>query len=238
MQMPADDPTAAKLFTMITETDPFQDWARFPEAQGLIESAAPHGPFARVWINGPVEDVVLTGLGGNLPDGSIIVKENLGESTSEKADAWTIMWKVSGYDPDNNDWFWANVTPDGDVNAEGRVEGCITCHGGARENDFVFLHQFGAGNGTNGMDGMDGGPTGLTGDPVAGEALFSNSDNGCSGCHEAAGEGALGPFPNLTGVSFDMLNDILRDDSIAHPGGKRPDFTDEDLADLAAFLAG
>ena len=134
-------PSGAELFALITETDPFEDWTQFPEAKDFVASAAPHGPMARIWINQEVENA-LAGVSGGLPNGSIIVKENLGESTSEKADAWTVMWKVSGFDPDNNDWFWANVTPDGVVNAEGKIDGCIACHAGVRDNDFVFLHQF------------------------------------------------------------------------------------------------
>ena len=147
--MPTDtgmeaSPSSAELFALITEADPFDNWAQFPDAQGIVPSQAPHGPMARVWINELVEGA-LADFTGELPDGSIIVKENLGESTSEKADALTVMWKVSGFDVDNNDWFWANITPDGVVNTEGKVAGCIACHSGARDNDFVFLHQF-AGN--------------------------------------------------------------------------------------------
>ncbi len=137
----ATTPTAAELFTLVTETDPYQDWAQFPGAQGTVVSAAPHGPMARIFINAQVEEA-LDSFAGQLPNEAIIVKENLGESTSEKADALTIMWKVSGFDPENNDWFWANTTLDGEVNAEGKVEGCINCHGGARDNDFVFVHDF------------------------------------------------------------------------------------------------
>jgi len=134
-------PSAEQLFRMVTETDPFEQWAQFPEAVGTVDSAAPHGPMARIFINAQVENAMD---GGTLPlpDGSIIVKENLGQSTSEKAEAWTIMWKVAGFDADNNDWFWANITPDGEVGAEGRIDGCISCHSGAQTNDYVFTHTF------------------------------------------------------------------------------------------------
>ena len=141
MSMAPSSPSAAKLFTMITETDPYEAWAQFPEVEGIIESAAPHGPMARIFINSIVE-AALNDFTGRLPVGSVIVKENLGESTSEKADALTIMWKVEGFDPGNNDWFWTNVTPSGNVNAEGSIEGCLSCHSGSRDNDFVFVHQF------------------------------------------------------------------------------------------------
>jgi len=134
-------PTAAGLFAMITEADPYQSWAQFPEAQGAVPSNPPHGAMARIFINVKVQEA-MQNFTGSLPDGAIIVKENLGENPTEKAQALTVMWKVAGFDPDNNDWFWANVTPDGQVNAEGKVPGCVNCHGAARANDFVFKHQF------------------------------------------------------------------------------------------------
>lgn len=136
-----DAPTASKLFTLITETDPYEEWAQFPGLEGTIESAPPHGPMARVFINASVESA-LEDFSGRLPEGSIIVKESSGENAEEKANALAIMWKVSGFDPDNNDWFWANVTPEGVVTAEGRIAGCASCHSGAGDNDFIFLHQF------------------------------------------------------------------------------------------------
>ena len=138
-QQPA--PTGAELFALITETDPYEEWAQFPGVEGLVPSAPPHGPMARIFINRQVEDA-LGQFTGRLASGSMIVKENFGDGSSDKADSLTMMWKVDGYDPDNNDWFWANITPDGEINAQGMVAGCINCHAGARDNDFVFVHQF------------------------------------------------------------------------------------------------
>lgn len=136
-----DAPTGQSLFTLITDTDPYQQWAQFPSAQGVIESAAPHGPMAQVFINSVVQEA-MGDFTGELPAGAVIVKENLGESSSDKAESLTIMWKVEGFDPDNHNWFWTNVSPQGEVRAEGRVDDCMNCHSGARDNDFVFLHQF------------------------------------------------------------------------------------------------
>ena len=77
-----------------------------------------------------------------LPDGSIIVKENVGTSPEVTEAVLTVMWKVAGFDPENNDWFWANMMSDGQIVAEGKVQGCTACHGGARSNDFIFVQQF------------------------------------------------------------------------------------------------
>ena len=134
-------PAAAELFSLITASDPYEQWARFPGFEGTFESAAPHGPRARVFINEKVEQAMLA-FDGTLPDGAIIVKENIGASEGDKAEALTVMWKVSGFDPNNNDWFWANISSSGEVNAEGQVVGCMSCHGGAQANDYVFMHQF------------------------------------------------------------------------------------------------
>ena len=71
-----------------------------------------------------------------MPDGAIIVKENY---TAEKQFALvTLMYKVDGYNPEHNDWFWAKITADGQVEAEGQVAGCQACHGGRRDNDYVM----------------------------------------------------------------------------------------------------
>jgi len=133
-------PTGAALFRSITEVDPYTNWAQFPEAEGVVPSLPPHGEMSETRIN----NVVVSGMenfSGTLGDGAIIVKRSVGGDTDE-AEALTIMWKVSGFDPANNDWFWANITESGVVNAQGTIETCVRCHNAARGNDFVFLHQF------------------------------------------------------------------------------------------------
>lgn len=137
----ATAPTGADLFKMIAQTDPYQQWAQFPDYQGTMVNALPHGPMSQVFINSVVESA-LDSFDGTLPDGSIIVKENIGTSSDVTEAALTVMRKVQGFDPDNNDWFWANFSPEGQIMAEGTVLGCRACHSGARSNDFVFVHPF------------------------------------------------------------------------------------------------
>ena len=137
----APTPTGVELFAIIMQDDPYQDWGQFPDFQGTLPSALPHGPMSRVFINSEVESI-LDAFDGALPDGSIIVKENVGVDPSVTEAALTVMWKVTGFDPDNNDWFWANMTPQGEIVAEGAVPACAACHGGARANDFIFVQQF------------------------------------------------------------------------------------------------
>jgi len=65
----------------------------------------------------------------------------------------TVMFKRAGFDPDNNDWFWAKYLPDGSLDknpkgmqlagrvAKGNTQaGCIACHSAAPGGDLVFTH--------------------------------------------------------------------------------------------------
>jgi hypothetical protein len=69
----------------------------------------------------------------------------------------TVMYQRKGFDPDNQDWFWAVYKPNGEVvvnpkgmTMAGRIVGgnampdapfnCVACHKGAPGNDMVFLH--------------------------------------------------------------------------------------------------
>lgn len=91
----------------------------------------------------------------------IIVKRNYGGegvSISNVANdpekylkAVTVMLKRPGYDPENNDWFWAKYLPDGSLDknpagmqlagkvAKGKPKGCIACHSAAPGGDMMFL---------------------------------------------------------------------------------------------------
>jgi len=125
----------------ILDDDPYTEWGQFPTAEGFVDAGFPHGPETRVFIN----DVLLESLGmpkEAFPDGSMIVKENDEQDVDVfgLSNTLDVMWKVEGYNPQNNDWFWTNLTRDGEVNFEGRVQVCIRCHDGARDNDFIFLY--------------------------------------------------------------------------------------------------
>lgn len=105
------------------------------------EGQSPHGAFleyleAEVGVNGE--------------DRRVIVKRNYGGENVGMQDVWsggrehlastTIMAKWSGYDADNQDWFWAKYGPEGEVQAAGKVESCIGCHKGAEGDDYIFSY--------------------------------------------------------------------------------------------------
>ena len=66
----------------------------------------------------------------------------------EFLDSVTVMFKrEKGYDPDNQDWFWAKCRPGGEMDVApndlpmaGRVQGCINSHGAAPGYDMLFEH--------------------------------------------------------------------------------------------------
>ncbi len=93
--------------------------------------------------------------------GTVIVKNNYGgdgvspQTVANEPEKYlaavTVMFERPGYDPDNNDWFWAKYLPDGSLDknsmgiqlagqiAKGDTEaGCIACHRAAPGGDMVF----------------------------------------------------------------------------------------------------
>ncbi len=130
-------------FTWHYETDP---------PPGFYRGNPPHGGILRAYLNNIAYDAVERKL-GTFPPGSIIVKENHApgdfvldpnsedrrvEGFAGNLVATTIMVKIEGYNPDVGDWFWAKLQPDGTIDAAGKPEGCIACHGAVAANDYVY----------------------------------------------------------------------------------------------------
>ena len=98
-----------------------------------------------------LNDVALEALSSgasSMAPGAIVVKENyMPDSTLA---AVTTMFKVAGYNPDVNDWFFSkhlasgelDLTPGG-MAMEGRLLGCTNCHGAVKSNDYLFSGQLG-----------------------------------------------------------------------------------------------
>lgn len=124
------------LWDRITEEADYTNYEFWPGHEGLMPGQAPHGAYHKVYINAlllnalPIEN-------RTAPDGSIIVKENY--SPDQTMAAVTVMAKVEGYNPEHGDWFWAKYSPQGEVQAEGKPDGCISCHAGMKSNDYVII---------------------------------------------------------------------------------------------------
>lgn len=128
-----DDATlAAELWTAMTD---FHMWT-VPDGWSTtpVASEAHMGGYVVTYMNS-----TLAGWDwmGEAPAGSISVKENFTDGTGATLDQYTVMQKVTGYDAEHGDWFWAAFAEDGTVNASGKVEMCWGCHVNST-TDYVF----------------------------------------------------------------------------------------------------
>lgn len=146
---PEDTDYAAKLWQALTDANLVGDDA--------VESKAYPGQHP----HGAVLQTIYTTLSMDGQEHELIVKRNYGgdgvsvnsvaENPGQYLAAVTVMYKRPGYDPDNNDWFWAKYLPDGSLDKNpkgmqlaGRVAkvdppaGCIACHSAAPGGDMVF----------------------------------------------------------------------------------------------------
>lgn len=131
----ADLATAQQIWTEIVGYD---GWNQTAEWTGVQESAdGTHGSHVQIWLNDDAYDVIAAGAGGELPDGSILVKEGYSDSSGATVNAVTVMKKIAGYDAEHGDWFWVNYDLDGSVNLYGQVSGCYGCHSSGQ--DFVLF---------------------------------------------------------------------------------------------------
>lgn len=130
--MPKADGDA--LWHHISTLSPYTEWSYWPDHQGMQDGKAPHAPLHKVFVNA----LALESKSVPLQYGAIQVKENY--SPDHELKALTVMYKIEGYNPAGGDWFWAKYSPEGETLKAGKISGCIGCHSGRADNDFVFVH--------------------------------------------------------------------------------------------------
>lgn len=133
-QMP--EPDASTLWEYITEVNDYKQWDSWPDYQGIRKARGPHGPMNRVFVN----DKGINSDKTPVNYGTIEVKESF--DADKKLKNVTVQYKVEGYNPEDGDWYWALYAPDGTVKKAGKISGCIGCHAGAKDNDYVMVHKF------------------------------------------------------------------------------------------------
>ncbi len=133
-RIPMPGPDAEKLNEYIIKYEPYKGWKLWPGKGRLYEGTEPHGALLTTFVN----DTALRSIRKmeGMKDGSIIVKENY--TDDKEFVALTVMYKLEGYNTDAGDWFWVRYAPDGNVEAAGKVEGCINCHKRVEDNDYVW----------------------------------------------------------------------------------------------------
>lgn len=124
----------------------YENWAPVPgQSDAAYAGESPHGAFLKMYLNRRA-----AGNPKNLPEGSLIIKENYGPD-GKKLMAITAMVKAKGYNPSGADWYWVKFRPDGTVDRKvtptgssmalsGKPTGCIDCHSGAGGDDFLFFN--------------------------------------------------------------------------------------------------
>lgn len=133
-----DEINGEVLFNRITIEDNYKKYRYMPGSEGLNPGQSPHGVYHRIYANTMLLDSIPNSK-KEAPNGSIIVKENY--NLNKELDKITVVAKVKGYNPKDNDWFWVIYKPNGEVINEGKLTGCISCHSGMRDNDFIIVKE-------------------------------------------------------------------------------------------------
>lgn len=135
--MQESSPDASSLFSAFTEDGAYKEWSIWPGKEAMMDGTGVHGDYVSIYVSDNALSSAETG-GATMPYEAMVVKE--GFNSDEELTGLYLMYKAEGFDPDNNDWFWAAYSPEGDVKAEGKVGGCISCHEGKEDVDYIFVN--------------------------------------------------------------------------------------------------
>jgi len=132
------DPLAAALWDSIQG---FESWPQPTEWDGVQASEdGTHGDFVQIF--GDADTLTAVTAGSDVPDGGILVKCGFESAEDTIADNCTLtaMQKISGYDSEHGDWYWAKFDlATGETQLSGQVSGCFGCHESAdADGDFVL----------------------------------------------------------------------------------------------------
>ena len=127
--------TGASMWKHITKDKPYTKWSLWPGTTKMYEGTQPHGALLTTYVSLGAKQAIEKKK-GKFSQGALIVKENY--TPDKTLAAITVMYKAKGYNPEAGDWFWAKFNPDGSVDKEGKVGGCIKCHADKADNDWVF----------------------------------------------------------------------------------------------------
>ncbi len=133
----ADLPAAngKDLWNYLQQVKYRESFTLWPGKGKLYKGREPHGALLTTYVNEYALSAI-QGKKGTMPAESIVVKENY--KPDKSLAAITVMYKVAGFNPTGGNWFWVKYAPDGKVLAEGKPNGCITCHGQKKDNDWLY----------------------------------------------------------------------------------------------------
>lgn len=129
-----------RLWSYLEKVEYRENYSPYPGTEDkFYEGQAPHGALLKVYVNRYVAQDP-----SDPPAKAIIVKDNLNDQ--KELQAITVMYRVEGFDPDNNNWYWVKYLPGGEVAQNGgepvagKVQSCIECHGSAKGGDYIFTN--------------------------------------------------------------------------------------------------
>ncbi|MBD3184809.1 hypothetical protein GF312_21180 [Candidatus Poribacteria bacterium] len=134
----------------------YTDW---PFKTDVYLGQSPHGAYLKMFYGvvtvneTPYHIIIKDNYMGKDKSGNKLSMEDVAKDPQKYLAAVTIMLQQKkGYDPDNNDWFWAKYLADGSLDknpkgmamagrvAKGMDAGCIACHKGAKDSDYLFFN--------------------------------------------------------------------------------------------------
>ncbi|WP_292467187.1 cytochrome P460 family protein [Methanolobus sp.] len=130
-------PAAADLFSVFANESSYKDWSIWPGKEAMMGGNGVHGDYVSIYVSNNAFSAAEVG-GGPMPYETMVVKE--GFNADKELTGIYLMYKLEGFDSDNNDWFWASYSADGTVKSEGKVGGCINCHEGKKDVDYIFVN--------------------------------------------------------------------------------------------------
>ena len=141
--------TADPNATTVKDFDSYESWVQVNtvpitgDATGTLGRAVHEGEagFRDVFVNSVGEASSFGAASLPYPVGTIFVKNSYPESDGEMGDlsGVTVMVKRdAGYDPENADWEYINLSASLAINGQGTINGCISCHDVAANRDYIF----------------------------------------------------------------------------------------------------
>jgi hypothetical protein len=105
----------------------YSSWSQLESWSGVVASTdGTHGAYVQIWANDLAYEALVAGTA--VPDGGIVVKEGYSDETGADLTGVTAMQKITGYDADSGDWFWAKYDTAGAASVTGAASGCYGCH--------------------------------------------------------------------------------------------------------------
>lgn len=140
-RQPTTEEFAASMWRFINrDSASYRAWASAaPAAPETVDD--PHGTGGKAYWN----DVAAKDA-RQIPFGSILVRDEY-DDAGRKLRSVSVMYRVTGADPKNGDWYWMQFDPAGSLMKSpeagnrpivGRVASCIACHQKADGGDYVF----------------------------------------------------------------------------------------------------